>query len=82
MKIAYFISVNQIFSLMFRHILVFYNLCILFWEKWTKTFLTAMILVDLELDKTLLLQQIQCIGFKKSLNGLNHISQTKNFLWH
>ena len=43
-------------------------------------------LVDLEkacnkLDYTVLLQKMECIGFKES-NGFNHISQTESFLWH
>ena len=48
-----------------------------------KGFHTGMNLVDLEkacnkLDHTVLLQKMECIGFKES-NGFNHISQTESF---
>ena len=33
-------------------------------------------------DLTVLLQKMLRIGFKKSLNGFNHIPQTEKCLWH
>ena len=53
-----------------------------------KGFHTGMILVDLRkafetLDHTVLLQKMECLGFKGSvINGFNRISQTESFLCH
>ena len=49
---------------------------------------TGMILIDLQkafdtLDHDILLEKMECLGFKKLLlNGLNHIFQTENFLYY
>ena len=84
---AYFISINQVLAQIFQRILAFYNFTDFILRGMDKRFHTGMILVDLQkafdtLDHTVLLQEMECIGFKESLSGTIISLKQKIFLGH
>ena len=67
----YFIRTNQVFARIFQLILALHSLPILFWEEWTKDFMLGWSLLSYKVfntvDHTILLQKMECIGFKESV---------------